>query len=257
MGEMSEAAKVFADDILMPIGRAVACRTLRTNGELTGFFAMKGERYRPSGLMVIGRAVNGWVDGICAAKLTDSAVRNEFALKVQERSATPPDGCSCPMSWVTTQWGATDCYNTKRSAFWRVIRRVVDGLGIAKANDRDWSSHLVWSNLYKLSPEAGGNPSSGIMGAQLEGCKKLNALELKTYRPSRLLMLTGEDWAEPFLDALRSEGRTRGQHVQRTGRWNLLSEGETHVVVAVHPQCKNERDWGDEVLKGFRELKGD
>ncbi len=188
---MSEAAKVFADDILMPVGRAVADGELRTNRELTGFLAMEGKQYRPSKLMVIGRAVNGWVAGTRAAELTDSAVRNKFALKVQERSATPPDGCSCPMSWVTTQWGATDCYNTKRSPFWRVIRRVVYGLSIASANDRDWSSHLVWSNLYKLSPEAGRNPSSGLMRAQLEGCKKLNALELETYCCS--LVRTGQN----------------------------------------------------------------
>lgn len=63
------------------------------------------------------------------------------------------------MLWVKDGWGATDRYNTKRSAFWRAVRGVVEGLGISDVEHDTWSSHLVWSNLYKLSPADGGNPS--------------------------------------------------------------------------------------------------
>ena len=72
-------------------------------------------------------------------------------------------------------------------------------LWIAEHSSNDWSSHLVWSNLYKLSPRDGGNPSGRLQNIQLDGCRALFNLEVETYRPGRLLLLTGWDWAEPFL----------------------------------------------------------
>lgn len=99
-------------------------------------------------------------------------------------------------------YGSLGCnkgYNTKRSAFWRCIRGVVQGLGVADVEDAGWSSHLVWSNLYKVSPAGGGNPKGVLRKVQFRGCAELLNSELRTYRPSRVLFATGFDWAEPFL----------------------------------------------------------
>ena len=102
-------------------------------------------------------------------QLEDPAFRREFALEVQK--SVEGNG-RCPMAWVTERWGATNCYNTKKSAFWRVIKQVTQSL-MADANCKDWSSRLVWSNLYKVSPGKGGNPGPTLCNVQLCGCKEV------------------------------------------------------------------------------------
>ena len=232
---------LFAKRILAPIGEGVA--TLSRH-ELSGFLAAKGGKYRGC-LMVVGRAPNGWDVFAYPEKFADCAFREEFTQQVQE-SVDGPD----PMAWVQERWGAADCYNTKRSAFWRVIRRVTQCLCSTGGNGEDWPSHLVWSNLYKVSPAAGGNPDNRLREIQFLGCKELFQLELETYRPQRLLLLTG-DWAEPFLDQLAPDDVARMAYVERVGTIVLGQEHQIRVVVACHPQGKPEEPWSGEVLKAF------
>ena len=118
--------------------------------------------------MVVGRAVNGWTEGILPEHLALPAAAETYSqvvlTSVNGDAPCPP----CPMTWVTNQWGNTNKgYNTRRSAFWRVIRGVVDGLGIADVEQDAWSSHLVWSNLYKIAPANGRNPSKTLSDIQL------------------------------------------------------------------------------------------
>jgi hypothetical protein len=105
------------------------------------------------------------------------------------------------MRWVTDLWGAREGYNTARSAFWRVLRRIVlsDPAGVADA-DR-WSSRLAWTNLYKVSPGAGWNPGADLQRAQHRDAAELLRLELAEFAPKRVLALTG-GWVDPFIGDL-------------------------------------------------------
>src|SRR5450759_1448552 len=67
----------------------------------------------------------------------------------------------CRMGWVTELWDAREGYNTHRSAFWRVLRRIVLSDTTPGLDDSRWSSRLAWTNLYKVSPAAGWNPPRG------------------------------------------------------------------------------------------------
>ena len=240
--------RLFVDNILEPIGRAAQSGQRIVDGKLTGFLAMKGPLYKPGGLMVVGRAVNGWCDGVLPTCLADSAFRTAFSRRVEQSVNDHP------MEWVRDHWGGEYRYNARRSAFWRVIRGVTVGLSIAREDDREWPLHLVWSNLYKLSPEKGGNPRGALVDAQLPGCKELLELELKNYRPGRLLFLTGKDWADPFVDTRGEKlgviGWGHRAYVQRNAK--LRAGGiETHLVVAVHPQGKSEQPWVADVIQHF------
>ena len=185
--------QLFALEVLAAVGQEAGRLPA---AELTGFMAMVGHHYDHS-LMVVGRAVNGWTEGILPEHLAFPAAAETYSQVVL--ASVNGDG-PCPMTWVTNQWGNTnEGYNTRRSAFWRVIRGVVDGLGIADVEQDPWSSHLVWSNLYKIAPANGGNPSNTLCAIQLAGCRDLFNLELTTYTPLRLLLLTGTEWASPFL----------------------------------------------------------
>ena len=249
----SETERTILDqDILRPVGKTPLCSSAEQ--ELIGFLAMEGNRYTRK-LMVVGRAVNGgFADSIALSALVSPSECASHSRDVLKKSNG--DG-GCPMQWVDEGWGNTRNgeYNLKRSAFWRVIRQVVERVGIVEAEDSQWYSHLVWSNLCKVSPEKGNNgrPSNRLYDAQLPGCKKLLDHEIETYKPERLLFLTGWDWAGDFLSERDIQPFDGKGFVERSGSPALSPDTRTRVLVAVHPgglrhQGKQEADWVDEVV---------
>ena len=159
------------------------------------------------------------------------------------------------MSWVSDQWGPGEHdYNTARSAFWRVIRLVTLEL-IDQATEEDWPAHLVWSNLYKVAPVGTReNPGARLRDAQRDGCKGLLDLEIRTFRPKRLLFLTGWDWAEELICA-PPEAREPEGYVDKVWSRSLDSESGSAIsrfVVARHPQGKKQDQWVHGVLQEFR-----
>ena len=255
-----EEANLFEEQILTPVAEAKHVQV-----KLAGFLAMKGNYYNGD-LMVVGRYVNGWRKPyICSSDLTCQSSREMWALSVFN-NVTQDQG-KCPMKWVTDHWGTRmhrdNDYNMKRSAFWRVIRRVTDQLQIASHSHKDWPSYLVWSNLYKLAPSSGRNPDKTLRNIQMAGCKTLLQFEIKKYRPKRLLLLTGADWATPFLNELdvRDIELAHSKYVERSGWFPLCpnTEGENkpnnadqvRFVVARHPERKPEKPWIQEVIPAF------
>lgn len=234
---------LFADSILAPIGKDASKLPHR---KLTGFMAAEGCKYSNE-LMVVGRATNGWFEGAYPEKFADPAFRKEFT-----RDVMMSVGGDHPMAWVHHQWGAKNCYNTRKSAFWRVIRRVTEGLGIVDESEGDWPCHLVWSNLYKVAPACGGNPyNKALYDLQFPGCKDLFQAELRTYMPKRLLLLTGwEGWADWFLPSL-AEPESSSLYVERVGFLPLNRSYQTRVVTACHPQGRPEEQWSSEVISAI------
>ncbi len=240
----------FAEQLLPLIGRnADRLPSLA----VTGFLSMAGSHYKNE-LMVVGRAVNGWAEGITPESLAKQATSLDYAAAIFD--SVVGNG-SCPMAWVTNCWAnpsnQDSQYNTKKSAFWRVIRSVVAETDIANTDEDTWPSHLVWSNLYKISPKQGGNPSSTLRKIQLPGCISLIQQELSDYLPRRLLLLTGLNWAEPFLQCI-APGFTpiSGCHyIEAIGKIHQNTANVAKVVVAAHPQGKQEDTWVHEVMKAF------
>ena len=218
--------------------------------KVTGFMAMVGQSYQRE-LMVIGRAVNGWSTGYTPESLTSEVTIQEF---VQDVLSSVTKEASCPMRWVSTAWGSTKSYNTRRSAFWRAVRRVVGALNIADIEDPAWPSCLIWSNLYKIAPCAGGNPSAMLRSFQLKGCVSLLEEEFQTYRPRRLLFLSGIGWAEKFLKSLAPSMTVMpdARYVQAVSKTPESSHAASTIVVAVHPQGHAESIWVEQVVEAFR-----
>ncbi|NVN97656.1 hypothetical protein HXX01_05565, partial [Candidatus Nomurabacteria bacterium] len=147
-------------------------------------------------------------------------------------------------------WGNYDYdYNTNKSAFWRVIRQVVSRLNIADSENPEWPSHLVWSNLYKVAPATGGNPSSKLCSIQFNKCRSLLEKEIEIFAPKRLLCLTG-GWAIPFMENFSPGIKPVSgyKYVESCGTINFKSNGATTVVIAAHPQGKTEIVWVNEVI---------
>jgi hypothetical protein len=222
--------------------------------ELTTFFPMRGSKAKGE-LMVVGRAVNKWSGMWTVEQAKIPERRKERIDEVVAKSSETIH--RCPMQWVIDQWGREKCYNTHRSAFWRVIRCVSRLLEIA--TDDDWPKSLIWSNLYKVAPYKGGNPSPALMSAQLEKCKLHLAGEVRLWTPKRILFLTGWDWAEPFVNSLdhvsRQERDAEVKWVKWFGTVQVPGNDSTvQVVVAVHPQGKKEAPIVKAIVESFRQL---
>lgn len=255
-----DIVRIFEEEILAPVGAAEADGP---NDTLTGFLPMRGGLYEPGGLMVVGRATNDWRTHISWNCLGSDKSRKEYTQEVV-RENSDRDG-KCPMVWVKELWGNTEFSkkhgterNTKRSAFWRVIQKVTSYIPITE-DDSNFSSWLVWSNLYKLSPKpapggpTSGNPDANLRRLQLEGCKSSFKREIDVFRPGRLLLLTGLWWAKPFLEELCVDSKDGGdlEHVELKGRLHYPEGNSASLVVAKHPQGKKEDIWVDQVMKAF------
>jgi hypothetical protein len=206
---------------------------------LVPFWPLRGAAYDGE-LLVIGRSVNGWVEDWTAAQLRDPDQRTA-AVALLRRDAEPADRDR--MAWVTDLWGARDGYNTRRSAFWRVLSRFVPGGGAD-----GWPGRLVWTNLYKVSPAAGWNPGADLQRAQRPAATELLRRELTAYAPRRVLALTGS-WIDPFAGGLGLTIATRGGLVEGLGE-----RDGTAWVVAKHPMGKPEDRFVAEVTDAFAEL---
>jgi hypothetical protein len=245
--------------------------------KLTAFFPVKGNRATGE-LMVVGRAVNGWGKGWAPVEALDADKRREI---IRDVSSPAWAADCCPMSWVQTSWHKTgfncvECgephpakgprcsqcgtgeiqkvYNTATSAFWRVIRSVTHALNVADTTQPDWPSYLIWSDLYKVSPAKGGNPTSGQIKLQHDYCVRMLEEEIRQWAPRRILFLTGVDWAKPFFAGigLRNGNELSGL-VSYAGRADF-GKGVASLVVAPHPQGKPEGQIVAEVEKAFADL---
>ena len=236
---------VLEKNILRSVGEAA---DQLPEEKVVGFMATKGNRYNRK-LMVVGRAVNGWTDDtILPSQLAEPDKRRRYSKIVKRNSSKgnfSEDARDCPMRWVQDDWQNPEGYRTIDSAFWRVIREVIEGLNIAPENAPCWPSYLVWSNLYKVAPAKGRNPGNRLCRFQLKGCKSLFDTELNIFRPSRLLLLAGWDWARDFVKSDCRTHRNAG-FVEATGR-----RRRTRIVVAKHPQGKREGEWVRNVLAAF------
>jgi hypothetical protein len=239
-------------EIAFAIGRSAD--TLRTE-EITGAAAMVGREYNHE-LMVVGRAVNGWKASCYPSELTVAEKTEWFVTEMFKSGGDAEDTPeTCALDWVNVHWGKVDDYNTRRSAFWRSVRRIVVGLGVVHDADRSWPSRIVWSNLYKIAPSKGGNPRESLAAAQSSGCKRLLLREIKTFRPKRIVFATG-GWANEFLTDeaifVSAVEKQRSENIYRFGSVFVDGNAIGQFVVSDHPQGKNESLWSAAVLSALR-----
>lgn len=197
------------------------------------FYPWLGSAFgRTRSLLVIGRATNGWE----AHEGHEYAEPSLGPRLVRESQDEPLE------RWVERAWARTDATPLRRSAFWRVARRVARGLVGDSPEAFGWAHHVAWSNLAKLAPAASGNPGPELAEFQWRSAVGLIEMELAQLKPQLALFLTGRDgwfsWRSASGACLEDKlGLSLHPHVADTwrGRW-----GATIVVVAPHPRSKRE-----------------
>jgi len=210
---------------------------------LTAFSGLKGSKYKGD-LLVVGRAVNGWIKSWVPKEGRNTATQDKMFSKLDKWDA---DG----MNWVWDQEGSTTEYNTRRSAFWRVIKQVTLAKGIAPTEEH-WSTSIAWTNLYKFSNGNKGNPSGPLCRLQFEDCKAILVDEIKQLRPKVVLFLAGTHWVTPFISQLKTVEKLATKATYLEERGTLAVDGHScRYIITPHPQGKPESVIVDEILKAW------
>lgn len=220
--------------------------------ELTTFFPVRG-RLSAGELMVVGRAVNGWSDRKwTAADAADSKRRAEIISEVVDKSIGTD---RCPMAWVKDNWSHNRKgeWEARRSAFFQLSRAISHQL---LGEMDDWPSKLIFSNLYKIAPYQGMNPSSRLCAVQQTACEDHLAAELEVWKPKRVLVIAGWNWAQPFVERLGgSSGTRKGELVEWSGTIKLPNDDhEVRLVVCLRPERRQQEPLVKAIVGAFAAL---
>jgi len=198
--------------------------------DLTLFSSGIGKEYNDK-LMFVGRAVNGWYTRFDKTNIKDK----EIVLTDINKHIAEDD-----LQWVIDLWGNNEYnedyetdYNTKKSPFWRLIKRLSDEL-IEK--NEFVINKIVWTNLYKISNFKGGNPSGSLRNIQFDTCREILNLEINIFKPQIIIFLTGLPWTKPFISGLNNiMTNANNKYVEFVGKLD-----NSLIIVGQHPQGKPE-----------------
>lgn len=187
-----------------------------------------------NGVLFVGKAVNGWITD-------DQNVENLFSNENRERIFNRKD----QIEWVNELSGNTKGYNTKKSAFWRVIRKVSSELYAD-----NWHKKIAWSNLYKIAPWNGGNPGLKMRKKQRPYCLEILKTEIKTLKPEYVVMLTS-GWEWFFIQELNKQNELKEV---ATEQWcgyetKMFIKDKIKYITSPHPQGKKEQEHSKAIIK--------
>ena len=199
--------------------------------DICTFFVQTGKEYFSSSkrLLFIGKATNGWIS-------EERDVEKLFDLENPYRIVNRRD----QMEWVHQLEGARDTYNTKKSAFWRLIKNVSFDF-LCK---EDWYNYVAWSNLFKIAPWEGGNPNSILRQLQSDTCVSILHEELRLLKPDAIILLTS-GWEALYFDSLGLSESNR--NVQKWNHYSSFYQIHNGIlfIQSVHPQGKPEQEHAD------------
>lgn len=227
INQIKNRAAIFKTK-LMPLYAELMQNVASINYGTCTFFPQWGVNFPledKCGIMVVGRACNGW----------HSLSRDNNVLfgNSEESIFNRKD----QMKWVEDFAGNKKGYNTNKSAFWRVSKRIAQCF-----YPNDWYSHVAWSNVCKVAPWEGGNPNDTLYYAQLQSSQKIFETEIRLLSPKVVVMFTGYDWAKDFLNFLNDRREPQSMMCQNWDKYtcDVYCIKDTYFIVTKHPQGKNE-----------------
>ena len=231
------------------------------------FVSMKGKYFDDPGrnggikLMIVGRAVNGWLT-------LDTSNEQTFGNAAQE--SFDAEG----FAWIDNsgdslrnrpQAGESTYYLSK-SSFWRTSKNIWEGL--SQMQEKSWIDYIAWSNIYKIAPLMTGNPTTNMCVAQMDACRKILKAEIEAYKPSHILFITGYEWwfydktnkcgisnLFDYLTFYGNNSRCNDIYVEGSAYYTLNDGTSIPVVITCRPETRPEDKFTSQVLDCFRLLK--
>lgn len=180
-----------------------------------------------TGFMFYGRANNGWEEGVNDTFDTIYNAQLDGLYEYIERN---------------------------KSAFFRVAGRV-----FSECYGDDWLSHVVYSNLYKVSRHEK-NPTDPECNAQRKYVTEIFKKEIETLLPKFVVLFAGTNWADEFICYINGEEMPQPLE---TIIWDedygyslsVYKIDEVYYIVSEHPQGKKEYLHAEAILSIFEKYK--
>jgi len=155
--------------------------------KLTAAPCLVGEQYstQDTKVMIVGRAVNGWQEdfGDCST------------LEATVDSVITQNNCLNKFASKSTEDENGNIYYYAKSPFLRMMRQLV---GKFTGYEKNWQQRLVWSNLYKISPRDGGNPSWLMIRDDIPLYAELIKSEILQNKPNVVVFVTDINFFDPY-----------------------------------------------------------
>lgn len=208
--------------------------------DYTLFYPQVGKDYRDDSLvLLVGRAPNGW--GVTWGKSDDI---DKKVSESKEYSETTDPGQNCPLDWLNDDWNNKEKnYKLYRSAFWNVSYKFIQRQ--FEKNDSNWQNIIAWSNLMKISPAEGWNPTTPEWSWQLDTSVKLITKEIEELSPKYVLMLTGLDWSEDFTKAFQEHDDHKPYYNDTVKA--VYIHHKTKIIVTDRPEGKIQEEFVKDV----------
>ena len=147
---------------------------LRGGNQKYEWFQACGDSDLKNGLMVVGKAVNGWHQFQIAEKDFED---------LYEEKPEPLGQNGDVEAFFRENSCSSKKYNMNRSAFWRTVRNTAKGL--FDCNDRNFGKYIIYSDLYKIALPGKKSESEletiGIAGVHGDSAERDSIMEASLY----------------------------------------------------------------------------
>lgn len=193
-------------------------------------FAVQWGKFFPKekneGILCVGRATNEWY----------TTEENIDVLFGNSEMSSTIFNCDDQMTWVYDCWDK-GTYQTRRSAFWRVIRAVANSFyGIDELN------HIAWSNVCKIQKHSGKNPQGEMFDCQIKTCQEIFKTEIEILSPKFIIMFTGNYGRKEILSYMNGGNMPQPIDIDYWGRYKAIvyKIGNEYYICTEHPMGKEE-----------------
>lgn len=250
--EMSRVQEIYSE-LLSKDWKGKAVWECIRDKDLTSVPCLVGNQFaaQRTKVMVVGRAVNGWeVDFEDTSSL--AATVNSVLTQKNRMDDFAKDS-------IVDEHG--EKYYYAKSSFLRMMRQLV---GAFTGSEENWQQRLAWSNLFKIAPRNGKNPSWLMIRKDIPLYCELIKEELKQNKPDVVVFVTDMDFFDPypnhktyssFKGLIDGPGLNTSQSKYVCAAGNFINDQNIKVVVCKRPEFRPIAEMIKDILDTYGMLK--
>lgn len=250
--EASRVEEIYSELLSEKWKEKVMWESIR-DGELTAVPCLVGKRFHSESVkvMVVGRAVNGWEVEFEDCSSLDATVNSVLTQKnCMDDFAT---------DWVLDENGKK--YYYAKSPFLRMMRQLV---GAFAGTEEDWQQRLAWSNLFKIAPRHGKNPSWLMIRKNISLYCEIIKEEINQNAPDIVVFVTDMNYFDPYpnhntfssflsLMDMTNLCNIRSEYVCIAG--DFIDNRNTKLVACKRPEGRPIDKMIKDIVNAYNELK--
>jgi hypothetical protein len=106
-------------------------------------------------------------------------------------------------------------------------------------NPNAYTQYFTWTNLMKIAPFVGGNPTESEFQYQVDICKKILKYEIDTLKPKNLIIMSGaitnyNNWAYDFIEEL---GLSPEYKISKNLITGVYDYKKSRIITTIRPEA--------------------